>query len=217
MRSLRSCRLQATVIHDESFQAFIPPPLPPDPPVKLDMLQRLLEEANQSLGRLDGLASILPDSSLFIYLYVRKEAVLSSQIEGTQSSLSDLLLFESEEMPGVPIGDVEEVSNYVAAMNHGLRRLREGFPLSLRLIREIHKVLLSHGRGSDKHPGEFRTSQNWIGGTRPGNAAFVPPPPEKVTECMGDLETFLHQESRDLPVLIKARWRSPVRDHPPLP
>jgi len=189
---------------EESFRAFVPPPLPPDPPVKLEALQRLLEEANQALGRLDGLASILPDPSLFIYLYVRKEAVLSSQIEGTQSSLSDLLLFESEEAPGVPIEDVQEVSNYVAAMNHGLRRLHEGFPLSLRLIREIHKVLLSRGRGSDKHPGEFRTSQNWIGGTRPGNAAFVPPPPEKIMECMGALETFLHHESRDLPVLIKA-------------
>jgi Fic family protein len=189
---------------DESFRAYVPPPLPPDPPVKLEALHRLMEEANQALGRLDGLASILPDPSLFIYFNVRKEAVLSSQIEGTQSSLSDLLLFESEEVPGVPIEDVQEVSNYVAAMNHGLRRLQEGFPLSLRLIREIHKVLLARGRGSDKHPGEFRRSQNWIGGTRPGNAAFVPPPPERVTECMGALETFLHRESPDLPLLIKA-------------
>jgi len=189
---------------DESVSAFVPPPLPPDPPVKLEALQRLLEDANQSLGRLDGLASILPDLSLFIYLYVRKEAVLSSQIEGTQSSLSDLLLFESEHAPGVPMEDVQEVSNYVAAMNHGLRRLNEGFPLSLRLIREIHAVLLSRGRGSDKQPGEFRTTQNWIGGTRPGNAAYVPPPPEKVTECMGSLEKFLHHESPDLPLLIKA-------------
>src|SRR5258708_1473411 len=150
---------------DESVHAFVPPPLPPAPPLKLVALQRLLEEANQALGRLDGLASILPDPSLFIYLYVRKEAVLSSQIEGTQSSLSDLLLFESEEAPGVPVEDVQEVSNYVAAMNHGLRRLHEGFPLSLRLIREIHKVLLSRGRGSDKHPREFLTSPNWIAAT----------------------------------------------------
>src|SRR5271170_2333423 len=149
----------------ESFRAFVPPPLPPDPPLKLDPLQLLLEEANQALGRLDGLTSVLPDPSLFLYLYVRKEAVLSSQIEGTQSSLSDLLLFESQETPGVPIEDVQEVSNYVAAMNHGLRRLREGFPLSLRLIREIHKILLAKGRGGDKQPGEFRTSQNWVGGT----------------------------------------------------
>lgn len=189
---------------DESFRAFVPPPLPPKPPVKLDPLQRLLGEANQALGRLDGLASILPDPSLFIYLYVRKEAVLSSQIEGTQSSLSDLLLFESEETPGVPLEDVQEVSNYVAAMNHGLRRLQEGFPLSLRLVREIHGILLAHGRGSDKHPGEFRTSQNWIGGTRPGNAAFVPPPPEDVIECMGALETFLHRDLPEMPLLVKA-------------
>src|SRR5215471_6578953 len=189
---------------DESFRAFVPPPLPPKPPVKLDLLQRLLEEANQALGRLDGLTSILPDPSLFIYLYVRKEAVLSSQIEGTQSSLSDLLLFESEETPGVPLEDVQEVSNYVAAMNHGLRRLQEGFPLSLRLICEIHGILLAHGRGSDKHPGEFRTSQNWIGGTRPGNAPFVPPPPQDVIECMGALETFLHRDLPDTPLLVKA-------------
>jgi Fic family protein len=188
----------------ESVRAFVPPPLPPTPPVKLDKFQRLLEEANQALGRLDGLASILPDPSLFIYLYVRKEAVLSSQIEGTQSSLSDLLLYESNETPGVPMEEVLEVSSYVAAMDHGLRRLRDGFPLSLRLIREIHNVLLSHGRGREKHPGEFRISQNWIGGTRPGKASFVPPPPEKVMECMGALEAFLHNESPDLPMLVKA-------------
>ena len=189
---------------EETVRAFVPPPLPPDPPVRLDAIQRVLEQANQSLGRLDGLASALPNLSLFIYAYVRKEAVLSSQIEGTQSSLSDLLLFENGEAPGVPINDVQEVSNYVAALNHGLERLRGGFPLSLRLIREIHEVLLSKGRGSDKRPGEFRQSQNWIGGTRPGTAAFVPPPPELVLDCMGALELFLHDERADLPVLIKA-------------
>jgi Fic family protein len=188
---------------DESFRAYVPPPLPPVPPLALQRLLPLLEQANQALGRLDGLASILPDPSLFIYLYVRKEAVLSSQIEGTQSSFSDLMLFESAEAPSVPLEDVQEVSNYVAAMNHGLRRLREDFPLSLRLIREIHKILLSKGRGSQKRPGEFRETQNWIGGTRPGNAAFVPPSPEKVTECMGALEKFLHREHEDLPILVK--------------
>jgi Fic family protein len=156
------------------------------------------------VGRLDGLASLLPDLSLFIYTYVRKEAVLSSQIEGTQSSLSDLLLFENDEAPGAPIEDVQEVSNYVAAMTHGLERLRSGFPLSLRLIREIHEILLSKGRGSGKQPGEFRHSQNWIGGSRPGNAAFVPPPPELVLDCMGKLELFFHEERSDLPVLIRA-------------
>src|SRR2546422_24289 len=188
----------------ETVRAFLPPALPPIPAVRLDSLQVLLEQANQALGRLDGLASVLPDLSLFIYAYVRKEAVLSSQIEGTQSSLSDLLLFENHEAPGVPIEDVQEVSNYVAALSHGLKRLREGFPLSLRLIREIHEVLLSKGRGSDKEPGEFRKSQNWIGGTRPGNAFFVPPPPERVTECMGQLEEFLHDETHGLPLLVKA-------------
>src|SRR5882724_3946772 len=144
-------------------RAFVPPPLPPCPPIRLDSLQQLLEQANQAIGRLDGLASNLPDLSLFIYAWVRKEAVLSSRIEGTQSSLSDLLLFENDEIPGVPLADVQEVSNYVAAMNHGLTRMRAGFPLSLRLIREIHEVLLSKGRGSGKQPGEFRRTQNWIG------------------------------------------------------
>jgi len=189
---------------EEPVRAFVPPPLPPDPAIRVEPLQRILEQANQAVGRLDGLASVLPDVSLFIYAYVRKEAVLSSQIEGTQSSLSDLLLFENDESPGAPLEDVQEVSNYVAALNHGLGRLRGGFRLSLRLIREIHEVLLSKGRGSEKQPGEFRTSQNWIGGTRPGNAAFVPPPPEMVMECMGELELFLHDESSDLPLFIKA-------------
>ncbi len=189
---------------DEKVRAFVPPPLPPYPPIRLDGLQVLLEQANQAVGRLDGLASLLPDLSLFIYTYVRKEAVLSSQIEGTQSSLSDLLLFENDEAPGAPIEDVQEVSNYVAAMTHGLDRLRSGFPLSLRLIREIHEILLSKGRGSGKQPGEFRQSQNWIGGSRPGNAAFVPPPPELVLDCMGKLELFFHEERSDLPVLIRA-------------
>jgi Fic family protein len=197
-------RYAVSTVGGESVRAFVPPPLPPVPPVRLDALQVLLEQANQALGRLDGLASLLPDLSLFIYAYVRKEAVLSSQIEGTQSSLSDLLLFENEEAPGVPAEDVQEVSNYVAALYHGLKCMREGFPLSLRLIREIHEVLLSHGRGSDKEPGEFRRSQNWIGGTRPGNAAFVPPPPNLVMECMGQLELFLHEERQELPLLIKA-------------
>ena len=165
---------------DEQVRAFVPPVLPPNPRVRLDHLQVLLEKANQAVGRLDGLASALPDFSLFIYLYVRKEAVLSSQIEGTQSSLSDLLMYENSEVPGVPISDVQEVSSYVAAMSHGLARMGEGCPLSLRLIREIHGVLLSKGRGSEKEPGEFRRSQNWIGGTRPGNATYVPPPPDRV-------------------------------------
>jgi len=147
---------------------------------------------------------LLPDTRLFLYSYIRKEALLSSQIEGTQSSFSDLLLYENEEAPGVPLDDVQEVSSYVAAMEHGLRRIREGFPISLRLIREIHEILLSNGRGSHKSPGEFRRSQNWIGGSRPGNARYVPPPPDKVMDCLGALEKFLHDDPVKTPTLIKA-------------
>jgi Fic family protein len=188
----------------ERFRAYVPPPLPPTPPIELDNLYPLIDQATQALGRLDGITSLLPDTDLFLYLYVRKEALLSSQIEGTQSSFSDLLLFESEQVPGVPLDDVREVSNYVAAMTHGLERMREGFPLSLRLMREIHAILLQDGRGGNKEPGEFRRSQNWIGGNRPGNATYVPPPPETVMECMGALETFLHDDGVKLPVLVKA-------------
>jgi Fic family protein len=167
-------------------------------------LQQALEQAHLALGRLDALSTLLPDTGLFLYAYVRKEAVLSSLIEGTQSSLSDLLLFELDEAPGVPLDDVVEVSNYVAALHHGLRRLRGGFPLSNRLIREIHGVLLSRGRGSGKTPGEFRRSQNWIGGTHPGDAVFVPPPHSAVPDCMGDLERFLHAADDGLPALLRA-------------
>ncbi|HOA76914.1 MAG TPA: Fic/DOC family N-terminal domain-containing protein, partial [Thermosynergistes sp.] len=149
----------------EEVKAFIPHPLPPNPPLELTHArQQLLERATLSLGRLDSITLLLPDPNLFLYSYIRREAVLSSQIEGTQSSLSDLLLFELEETPGVPLDDVVEVSNYVAALDHGLKRLKEGFPLSNRLIREMHAILLAKGRGSEKSPGEFRRSQNWIGG-----------------------------------------------------
>ena len=197
-------RYEVTAVGGERVRAFVPPPLPPAPPIDLAPFQSLLERANQALGRLDGVASILPAAPLFLYMYIRKEAVLSSQIEGTQSSLSDLLLFEAEEAPGVPLDDVREVSNYVAAMDHGLARLKAGFPLSLRLLREIHSILLARGRGEGLDPGEFRRSQNWIGGARPGAAAFVPPPPHEVTSCMGDLERFLHAETPNLPTLVKA-------------
>lgn len=189
----------------EDVRAFVPNPLPPVPPLSLDGgLQQILENAVLAVGRLDAVSTLLPDTSLFLYTYVRKEAVLSSQIEGTQSSLSDLMLFELKEAPGVPLDDVVEVSNYVAALDHGLTRLRGGFPLSNRLIREIHGVLLSRGRGSGKDPGEFRHSQNWIGGTRPGNAVFVPPPPPAVPDCMTALESFLHVQDDGLPLLVRA-------------
>ncbi len=189
----------------EKAQAFVPAPLPPRPPIDwTPELRSKFDQALLALGRLDSVSTLLPDTSLFLYLYVRKEAVLSSMIEGTQSSLSDLLLFELDQEPGVPLDDVREVSNYVAALDHGLRLLEEGLPLSLRLFREIHGVLLTKGRGSNQTPGEFRRSQNWIGGTRPGNAAFVPPPAEEVLECMSKLELFLHDQPEPTPVLLKA-------------
>lgn len=189
----------------EKAKAFVPEPLPPNPPIEwTPELHTRFDQALLALGRLDSISTFLPDISLFLYMYVRKEAVLSSMIEGTQSSLSDLLLFELEVEPGVPLDDVREVSNYVAALDHGLKRLAEGFPLSLRLIKEMHAVLLSRGRGSDQTPGEFRRTQNWIGGTRPGNAAFVPPPAEQVQDCMGKLELFLHDQPEATPALVKA-------------
>lgn len=187
-------RFVSTTFGDETVRAYVPPPLPPVPPVELAALLPLIEQANRALGRLDGMTSILPSPPLFLFMYVRKEALLSSQIEGTQSSLSDLLLFENDEIPPVLLDDVQEVSNYVAAMNHGVARLREGFPISLRLIREIHDVLLRKGRGSSKQPGEFRRTQNWIGGTRPGNALFVPPPPNELANCLDNFEKFLHDD-----------------------
>ena len=189
----------------EKARAFIPAPLPPNPPIEWSPeLRSKFDQALLALGRLDSISTFLPDISLFLYMYVRKEAVLSSMIEGTQSSLSDLLLFELDMEPGVPMDDVREVSNYVAALDHGLKRLKEGFPLSLRLIKEMHSILLAKGRGSNQTPGEFRRTQNWIGGTRPGNAAFVPPPADKVMECMGKLELFLHDQPEPTPALLKA-------------
>jgi Fic family protein len=192
-----------TVAHgDETVRAYVPPPLPPTPSIELTRLIPLIEQASRALGRLDGITSILPAPPLFLFMYVRKEALLSSQIEGTQSSLSDLLLFENDEIPLAAIDDVQEVSNYVAAMQYGLKRLGDGFPLSLRLIREIHDILLRKGRGSSKQPGEFRRTQNWIGGTRPGNALYVPPPPNELPACLDNFEKFLHDEKT--PTLIRA-------------
>ncbi|MFC4486327.1 Fic family protein [Tepidiphilus baoligensis] len=194
----------ATAVAGETVRAFVPAPLPPTPAIELTgARQRLLERALLACGRLDAITALLPEPDLFLYAYVRREAVLSSQIEGTQSSLSDLLMFELDQAPGVPFDDVTEVSNYVAALEHGLARLREGFPLCNRLLREIHARLLASGRGAQKQPGEFRTSQNWLGGTRPGNAQFVPPPPQDVEPCMSALERYLH--APDAPgALVKA-------------
>ncbi|HZE22582.1 MAG TPA: Fic family protein [Blattabacteriaceae bacterium] len=193
----------STTLAGEPVKAFVPPALPP---VDLDLsgLHQHLDRANQALGRLDGLTVLLPDVRFLLYLYVRKEALVSSQIEGTQSSFVDVLRFENKVPTAVPKEDVEEVSNYVAAMQHGLRRIQTGFPLSLRLIREIHAILLKGGRGANKTPGEFRRSQNWIGGTRPGNASFVPPPPAEMMEALDRLERFLHDDKHGLPLLVEA-------------
>jgi Fic family protein len=189
----------------ERCRAFIPNPLPPVPALQFDPdLEDKYEKALLALGNLQGISSLLPDSDLFIYYYIRKEAVLSSQIEGTQSSLDELLLYESKDPPGIPPDEVREYINYLKALDHGLERFKSGFPMSLRLMREVHGVLLEKGRGSGKDPGEFRRSQNWIGGNRPGNAVFVPPPHENVMELMGRLESFLHNKPRKTPTLIKA-------------
>lgn len=197
-------RYEVTSVGGEQVRAFVPEPLPPSP--QLDLGPRLdrLERATLAVGRLDSVSLLLPDPDLFLYTYVRREAVLSSQIEGTQSSLTDLLAFELHEAPGVPLGDVTEVSNCVAALEHGVARLRTGFPLCNRLLREMHEKLLARGRGSGKMPGEFRRSQNWIGGTRPGNARFVPAPPQHVPDAMAALERFLHADDPSYPVLVRA-------------
>jgi Fic family protein len=192
----RHGRFVEVPVGGEVVHAFVPPSLPPDPPVDVVGLLDRLERAQHALGRLDGITPLLPDQELFLYMYVRKEAVLSSQIEGTQSTLSDLLRLEA-------LDDICEVSNYVDAMMYGLERL-EDLPLSLRLIREMHARLLRSGRGGSKSPGEFRRSQNWIGGTRPGNALFVPPPVTELDACLGALEAFIHENQPRLPTLIKA-------------
>lgn len=197
-RSGRYVRQQA------GYRAFLPEPLPPEPPVLITGdLQRLLSEADLALGRLDGSIQILPNPDLFVYMYVRKEAVLSSQIEGTQSSLQDLLAAEATILSPDRPQDVEEVVNYVAAMNHGIARLAD-LPVSVRLIREIHEKLLRGVRGSMLTPGDLRTSQNWIGpgGSTLNEATFVPPPPHEVPNSLGQLELFLHGQS-DLPLLVK--------------
>lgn len=203
VENTRLGRYVTTATAGETVRAFVPPPLPPAPALDLVPLLPLLGVADRAVGRLDGMTVLVPDTQLFLYMYVRKEAVLSSQIEGTQSTLNDLLRFETDAAGGAPIDDLAEVSSYVAAMEHGLARLPT-LPLSLRLIREVHQKLMMSGRGMTKQPREFRTTQNWIGGTRPGNAAFVPPPPNEVMPALGNLEMFLHSDADGLPPLIKA-------------
>ena len=185
-------RFVETPVGGEMVRAFVPPALPPNPPIDILSLLPKLSAADRAIGRLDGITLLLPRQELFLlYMYVRKEAVLSSQIEGTQSTLSDLLRFEIEAQAGQPIDDIREVSNYVDAMMYGLERLKE-LPLSLRLIREMHEHLLQNARGGTKNLGEFRRSQNWIGGTRPGNAMYVPPPAVSTRiSCMKGSHTCL--------------------------
>jgi Fic family protein len=195
--------IKSALVGGERYATYIPESLPPVPAINMAEIAETLEKANFAIGELNGVAETTADPSVINYMYVRKEAVLSSQIEGTQSTLDDLLRFESGGAVGVPVDDVAEVSSYVAALNHGLNRLGGGFPLSIRLIREIHKILLENSRGQHKAPGELRRSQNWIGGTRPGNARFVPPPPDMVSGLMSELEKFMHVKDT-IPVLVKA-------------
>jgi Fic family protein len=202
-RTMQGILMQSSLAGNERYNAYIPNPLPPVPAVDMTAIADLLEKANLAVGELNGVVENTTDPNIINYMYVRKEAVLSSQIEGTQSTLDDLLRYESGGAPGTPIDDVAEVSSYVRALTHGLKRLEGGFPLSLRLIREIHKELLTNARGGNKTPGDFRTSQNWLGGTRPGNARFVPAPPDRVIGLMGDLEKFMHDGGDKMPLLVK--------------
>jgi Fic family protein len=194
---------KSSLVGGEVYNTYITNPLPPNPPIEPAEIANWNKSAIDAINALNDIVSVsAPDSSILNYMYVRKEAVLSSQIEGTQSTLDDLLRYESEQAAGAPIEDAEEVSCYVAALNHGLKRIEGGFPLCLRLIREIHKILLESSRGRNKTPGKFRKSQNWIGGSRPGNARFVPPPPDKVPDLMSALEKFMYK--KNIPPLIRA-------------
>ena len=186
------------------YRAFIPNPLPPDPPIKYDgELRNLLSQADRALARLDGITTILPNPELFVGMYVKKEALLSSQIEGTQASLEGVLKFEANLTPSEDVNEIKEVVNYIKALDYGMKRLEE-LPISNRLIKEIHRILITGTRGTNKTPGEFRRSQNWIGpaGASLNEATFVPPPPDIVPELMSNLEKFIHRKD-DIPPLIK--------------
>ncbi|MCC6953560.1 MAG: Fic family protein [Deltaproteobacteria bacterium] len=203
MKRLRTGDIVASSVGGETVNAFVPAPLPPEPKIEWnESLHLTYERALNSLGRLDGMASVLPSPDIFLYAYVRKEALLSSQIEGTQSTLADLLKFEAGDTP-LAFDDVREVSNYVDAAEFGVRRIKK-LPISSRLMRELHERLLKSGRGNSKDPGAFRRSQNWIGGSRPGNALFVPPPHARIAECIANLETFIHDQPEKTPALVKA-------------
>lgn len=195
----------ASIAGGVNCQAFIPAALPPQPPLQLDTkLQGRINQAMLALGRLDAISTLLPDARLFLYSYVRKEAVMSSQIEGTQSSLSDLMLYEMEGVPGVPMDDVQEVSCYVSALELGVQRIQEGHPITFRLITEMHEALMTSGRGISKGPGEFRKNQVWIGGHRADEATFVPTPANELANCWAELERFLNDVPETTDPLIKA-------------
>lgn len=186
-------------------EAFVPASLPPNPPLEIDnKLQGRISQAMLSLGRLDAISTLLPDAHLFIYSYVRKEAVMSSQIEGTQSSLSDIMLYEMEGVPGVPMDDVQEVSCYVSALDLGIQRIREEHPISFRLLTELHQALMTSGRGVNRLPGEFRKTQVWIGGHRPDEATFVPSPANTLADSWAKLERFINDLPEQTDPLIKA-------------
>jgi Fic family protein len=207
LASPRAGELHLAASGPEGSWTFHPHPLPPKPPLHIDAsMQQLLDRTNQALGRLDGITLLLPDPDQFIYTFVRKEAVLSSQIEGTQSSLSDLLLFEHDAAPGALREDARETSNYIRALYYGLEQIHSpgAPPISARLLREVHRHLLQSGRGANKSPGEFRRDQNWLGGRHPSAARFVPPPWQEVADAMGALERFIHGEPEETPVLLKA-------------
>jgi Fic family protein len=194
-----------TVAGGVACQAFVPMPLPPLPALDLSgKLQARLNEALIALGRLDAISTLLPDAKLFLYSYVRKEAVMSSQIEGTQSSLSDLMLYEMEGQPGVPMDDVQEVSCYVNALTLGVERIRQGHPISFRLMTEVHQALMTSGRGAQRGPGEFRRNQVWIGGHRADEATFVPPPANQIADCWAALEQFINDLPEPTAPVIKA-------------
>ncbi|NDI84252.1 Fic family protein [Undibacterium crateris] len=194
-----------TIAGGIACQAFVPAPLPPQPALDLSgKLQSRLNEALIALGRLDAISTLLPDARLFLYSYVRKEAVMSSQIEGTQSSLSDLMLYEMEGVPGVPMDDVQEVSCYVHALTLGVQRIREGHPISFRLLTEVHQALMTSGRGTQRGPGEFRRNQVWIGGHRADEASFVPPPANQIADCWAALEQFINDVPEQTAPVIKA-------------
>lgn len=192
---------ETTLYGEEAVRAFVPEPLPPENP-PLAVPEDLLRRALQELARLDVASRMVPALDWFIYAFVRKEAVVSSQIEGTQATLMDVLAHEATGTTPV-VEDITEVCNYLEALKYARAQLAapDGLPLSLRLLREVHAVLMSGVRGAEKQPGSFRTSQNWIGGSRPGNARFVPPPPLRLMDCLGNLERYLHADDGLHPLL----------------